>query len=56
MKQAVTTRQVAEHLGLTIDERIADGTYFANSLKILRKIFENPDLLDLPFSASIDKE
>ena len=46
----------ALRLGLTIDERIADGTYFANSLKILRNIFENPDLLDLPFSASIDKE
>ena len=34
-------------LGLTIDERIADGYYFSKTLKIMRKLFENPDLLDL---------
>ena len=41
-------------LGLTIDERIADGYYFAKTLRLLRKIFENPELLDLPAAAPID--
>jgi len=41
-------------LGLTIDERIADGYYFAKTLRLLRKIFQNPELLDLPASAPIE--
>lgn len=35
-------------IGATIDERIADGFYFARSWKLLRHIFANPQLLDLP--------
>jgi len=34
-------------LALTIDERIADGYYFAQSIKILRHLLQNPELLDL---------
>lgn len=41
-------------LGLTIDERIADGYYFANSIKMLRKLVANPHLLDLPMNEKID--
>jgi len=41
-------------LGFTIDERIADGFYFANSIKVLRKILENPEILDQPFQQSIE--
>ena len=41
-------------LSLTIDERIADGFYFANSIKILRKFFENPSLIDEPINKPID--
>lgn len=43
-------------LGLTIDERIADGYYFSRSLKLLRKIFANPELLDLPAAELIEIE
>ncbi|MBQ9410721.1 MAG: 2-oxo acid dehydrogenase subunit E2 [Bacteroidales bacterium] len=43
-------------LGLTIDERIADGYYFAKTLRLVRKIFENPQLLDLPASTPIEFE
>ena len=32
-------------LGLTIDERIADGYYFAKGLKLFRKYLSNPGLL-----------
>ena len=41
-------------LGITIDERIADGTYFANSLKVLRKLINNPKLLDLPLETPVE--
>ncbi|MCR4709091.1 MAG: 2-oxo acid dehydrogenase subunit E2 [Clostridiales bacterium] len=34
--------------GATLDERIADGFYFARSIRLLRYIFENPELLDKP--------
>ncbi len=30
------------------DERIADGHFFANTLKLYRKLIKNPDALDLP--------
>jgi hypothetical protein len=43
-------------LGMTIDERIADGYYFAKTLRLVRKIFSNPELLDLPASTPIEIE
>lgn len=33
-------------IALTIDERIADGYYFAKSVKLLKQILQNPELLD----------
>lgn len=41
-------------LGLTVDERIADGYYFAKTLRLVRKIFEQPELLDLPANTPIE--
>ena len=38
----------ALQLGITIDERIADGFYFAKSIKILRRLFENPEWIERP--------
>lgn len=35
-------------IGATLDERIADGFYFAKSLKLIKYIFANPELLDKP--------
>lgn len=43
-------------LGLTIDERIADGTYFAKTLKLVRHIFAHPELLDEPAATPIEFE
>ena len=37
-------------IGATLDERIADGFYFARSLKLIKHIFANPELLDKPLS------
>lgn len=33
-------------LGLTIDERIADGYYYSKTVKLLKKLLENPELLE----------
>ena len=43
-------------LGLTCDERIADGFYFAKSLKILDYLVDNPELLDEEVSKKINYE
>ncbi len=50
------TLEVREGLKLswTIDERIADGFYFANSIKILKKMFENPELIERPIKEAIE--
>ncbi len=42
-------------LGFTIDERISDGFYFANSIKVLRKILQNPELLDEPMKTPLEE-
>ncbi|MBQ6973454.1 MAG: 2-oxo acid dehydrogenase subunit E2 [Oscillospiraceae bacterium] len=34
--------------GATLDERIADGFYFARSLRLLKHVFAHPELLDQP--------
>ena len=34
-------------IGLTIDERIADGFYYAKSIRLFKKLMANPELLDL---------
>lgn len=44
----------ALRLGLTVDERIADGVYFAKSVGILKRLLEAPELLELPIEAPID--
>lgn len=36
-------------LGLTIDERIADGYYYSKTVKLLKKLIEDPELLEKPF-------
>ena len=35
-------------IGATLDERIADGFYFARSLRLAKHIFAHPELLDRP--------
>lgn len=43
-------------LGFTVDERIADGYYFSKTIKLFKKLLENPQLLEEPFSQEIDYE
>ena len=44
------TRQIRDvvDIGATLDERIGDGFYFARSLKLIKHIFANPELLEKP--------
>lgn len=41
-------------LGITIDERIADGYYYSKTIKLLKKLLENPELLEKPLTEEID--
>ena len=43
-------------IGVTIDERISDGFYFAKSAKILDYLFDHPELLDDNVDEKIDYE
>ena len=52
-KGNITMKETLD-LGLTIDERIADGYYYAKSVKILKKVLENPELLELPFETEVE--
>lgn len=42
-------------LGLTIDERIADGYYYAKTVQLLRKLLENPELLERPLMEKVEE-
>ena len=41
-------------IGLTVDERISDGFYCAKSVRLLRRLIENPELLELPLSQPVE--
>ncbi|MBE6991344.1 MAG: hypothetical protein E7430_02025 [Ruminococcaceae bacterium] len=41
-------------LGLTIDERLADGYYYSKTVRLLRTLLENPELLELPLNCEVD--
>lgn len=41
-------------LGLTIDERLADGYYYAKTIRLFKTLIENPELLEKPLSEEVD--
>lgn len=41
-------------IGLTIDERIADGFYYSRTVQLLRTLLEHPELLDRPLNEEVD--
>ena len=43
-------------LGLTIDERLADGYYYSKSIKLLEHLITHPELLEHPLCEEIDFE
>ena len=51
----VTFRDGVE-LGFTVDERIADGFYFARSIRMLQMFLEQPELLERPMNEKLSDE
>ena len=47
------TRTVLD-VGITLDERIADGYYYAKTVRLLKKLIEEPELLDRPANEEVD--
>ena len=43
-------------LGITIDERIADGFYFARSMRMMKLFLEQPQLLERPMNEKLSDE
>ena len=52
-KGNVTMKEVVD-IGFTIDERIADGYYYAKTVKIFKKLLENPELLEFSFETDVE--
>lgn len=48
-------RQVM-NIGITLDERIADGVYFVKSAKLLKYILENPELLKDKIATKVEMD
>lgn len=49
----VTSRQVID-VGITLDERIADGYYFSKTVRIVKHLIEHPELLDVPCNEELE--
>ena len=41
-------------VGITLDERIADGYYYAQTVRLVKKLIECPELLDLPANVPVE--
>ena len=54
--EGITQIRDVMNIGVTLDERIADGFYFARSLKLIKYLFKNPHLLDKTLGEEIDFE
>lgn len=48
------TMRMSVDLGLTIDERIADGFYYSKTIRLLKKLLEQPELLEQPLETEVD--
>ena len=48
------TMRPSVDIGLTIDERLADGYYYAKTVRLLKKLLENPELLDRPLDEEVE--
>ena len=44
------------NLGLTLDERIADGYYYSRTVKLLKHLLNNPELLELRAEEEVDSK
>jgi len=54
-KGEIEIRDVVE-FGINLDERIADGVYFAKAVNLLEYILKNPELLEHPVNEIIEEK
>ena len=52
-KEGNMTMRREMSLSITIDERISDGFYYARSMRLLKKLIENPELMELPLEEEV---
>ena len=52
-KKIVDGREVMD-LGITLDERVADGYYYSKTIKLLKYLLQNPELLETPAKEEVD--
>ena len=52
-KEGNLTMRREMSLSITIDERISDGFYYARSMRLLKKLIENPELMELPLEEEV---
>ena len=50
---SVTVRPVL-NVGVTLDERIADGYYYSKTMKLVKHLLAHPELLELPAGEEVD--
>ena len=41
-------------LGITLDERIADGYYYSGTVALVRELLAHPELLELPADTPVE--
>ena len=41
-------------LGITLDERIADGYYYSGTVALVKELLAHPELLELPADAPVE--
>ena len=41
-------------LGITLDERIADGYYYSGTVALVKQVLDHPELLDLPADTEVE--
>lgn len=49
-----TEMRMSVDIGLTVDERISDGYYCSKSIRLLKHLLENPELLELPLEEAVE--
>ena len=43
-------------VGFIIDERLADGFYYARTIRLFKLLLERPELLELPLAEKLSDE
>lgn len=51
-KKVVDGREVLD-IGLTLDERIADGYYYSKTVRLFKYLLQNPELLEIPANVEV---